>query len=73
MSLTFKKLENKELNISIDTDIDGKEVRIKGHDVALALGYKRPEKAIIDHIKDNKSKKSNKKSNPKTGQWSKPW
>ena len=57
MSLTFKKFDNKELNVSIDTHIDGKEVWIKSHDVALALGYKRPDKAIINHIKDDEKRK----------------
>ena len=51
ISLTFKKFENKELNVSIDTHIDGKQnTWFKGKDVADALGYKRPRKAISDHV-----------------------
>ena len=50
ISLTFKKFENKELNVSIDTHIDEKHnTWFKGKDVAEALGYKLPRKAILDH------------------------
>ena len=50
-SLTFTKFENKELNVSVNTHIDGKKVWFK------ALEYKQPGKAIIDHIKDNGKRK----------------
>ena len=67
MSTTIKKFKNKELNVSIDTHIDGKEVWTKGHDVALALGYKRPGKAIIDHIKDDEIRKVQQKALSQNG------
>ena len=51
MSITFKKFENKELNVSIDTHIDGKHnTWFKGKDVAPALGYKDTDKAIRNHV-----------------------
>ena len=41
MSQIFKKLQNKDLNVSIDIHIDGKQITwFKGKDVADALGYK---------------------------------
>ena len=41
MSIILKKFENKELNVSIDTHIDGKQnIWFKGKDVADSLGYK---------------------------------
>ena len=53
MSITFKKFDNKELKVSIDTHLDGKEIWFKGIDVAKSLGYKQPGRAIIDHTKEN--------------------
>ena len=46
MSLKFNKFENKDLNISIDTYTDGKDVWFKARDIALALGYKDIDNAI---------------------------
>ena len=73
MSLTFNKSENKELNVSIDTHIDGKEIWLKGIDVAKALGYKHPRKVIFDHIKDDELKKVQQKSCYQDGNVVKPW
>ena len=67
MSLTLKKFENKELNVSIDTHIDGKEIWFKGIDVANVLGYKQLGKAIIDHIKENERRKVQQKAHFQNG------
>ena len=70
MSLTFKKFENKVINVSINTYIDGKQnTWLKGKDVALALGYKDTDDAIRKHVKDKYKTKINNpvnhRSNPK--------
>ena len=53
MSITFKKFENKELNVSLNTYIDGKQnTWFKGKDVASALGYKNTDQAIRNRVKD---------------------
>ena len=52
MSITFKKFNNKELKVSIDTHIYGEEIWFKGTDVAKSLGSKQPGRAIIDHTKE---------------------
>ena len=57
MSPKLNKFENKDSNVSIENHTDGKDVWFKAYDVAKALGYKRPGKAIIDDIDgDNKTK-----------------
>ena len=54
MSISFKKYENSDLGVSIDTYIDGKQnTWFKGKDVALALGYKDTGDAIRNHVDDD--------------------
>ena len=67
MLLKLKKFQNKELNVSIDTHTDGKEVWFKGFDIALALGYKHPGKAIVDHTKDDEIRKVQQKALSQNG------
>ena len=51
MSLTAKKYENKDLNVSLDAYVDNKQnIWFKGKDVATLLGYENQRKAIIDHV-----------------------
>ena len=51
MSLTVKKFENKDLNISLDAYVDNKQnIWFKGKEVATLLGYKNQRKAIIDYV-----------------------
>ena len=58
MSLTVKKFENKDLNISIDAYIDNKQsIWFKGKEVATLLGYKDTYDAIRKHVKCNYKKK----------------
>ena len=58
MSLIFKKFENKELNVSIDTHIDAKHNSwYKGKDVVTILGYKDKSQAIRINV-DEEDKKS---------------
>ena len=53
ISITFKKFDNKELNVSIDTHIDAKHNSwFKEKDVAMTLGYKDTDKAIRNHVDD---------------------
>ena len=67
MSITFKKFENKELNASINTYIDDKEIWFKGIDVTKSLGYKQPGRAIIDHTKENEIRKVQQESVSQNG------
>ena len=63
MSQIFKKFENKDLTVSIDTHIDGKQITwFKGKDVADALVYKDTDltsiavnlfKQLYGHIKNS--------------------
>ena len=51
MSLTVKKFDNKDLNISLDAYIDNKQnIWFKGKEIATLLGYERPRNAIHDHF-----------------------
>ena len=53
MLLKIKKYDNKELNVSIDAHIDGKQnIWFKGKDVAMALGYKDTDDTIRKHVED---------------------
>ena len=57
MSLTVKKFENKDLNISHDAYINNKQnIWFKGKEIATLLGYECPRNAIRDHVdKDYKT------------------
>ena len=57
MSLTVKKFDNKDLNISLDAYIDNKQnIWFKGKEIATLLGYECPRNAIRDHVdKDYKT------------------
>ena len=51
MSLTVKKFDNKDLNISLDAYIDNKQnIWFKGKEIATLLGYECPRNAIRDHV-----------------------
>ena len=53
MSLTVKKFENKDLNVSIDAYVNNKQnICFKGKDITTSLGYKDTDKAIRNHVKD---------------------
>ena len=57
MSLTVKKFDNKDLNISLDAFIDNKQnIWFQGKEIATLLGYECPRNAIRDHVdKDYKT------------------
>ena len=51
MSLTVKKFESKDLNISLDVYIDNKQnIWFKGKEIATLLGYECPRNANRDHV-----------------------
>ena len=64
MSTTFKQFENKELKVSINVHIDGKQnIWFKGKDVALSLGYTDTDQALRKHIDDEYKRVLNNLSN----------
>lgn len=68
--LSVKKLENAEFDVSINAYIDNKQnIYFKGRDVALILGYEKPNRALELHV-DQKYKVEYKnifKGSPKWG------
>ena len=51
MSLTVKKFDNKDLNISLDAYVDSKQnIWFKGKEIATLLGYECSRNAIRDHV-----------------------
>ena len=58
MSLTFKKFENKELNISFNTNTDKSgNPWFEGENIATILGYKDTDKTIRKNV-DEEDKKT---------------
>ena len=57
MSLTVKKFDNKDLNISLDAYADSKQnIWFKGKDVATLLGYKDSDQSIRKHVDSEDTK-----------------
>ena len=59
MSLTVKKFENKDLNISFEAYADNKQnIWFKGKEIATLLSYKDTDDAIRKHVNDNSKTKN---------------
>ena len=57
MSLTVKKFDNKDLNITLDAYVDNKQnIWFKGKDVATLLRYKDTDQSIRKHVDSEDTK-----------------